>query len=34
LLKRFKEECPDVATKCGLMVGIGETKEEVFAVLG
>jgi lipoic acid synthetase len=33
LLKRFKEECPDVASKCGLMVGIGETKEEVFAVL-
>ena len=33
LLKRFKQECPDVATKCGLMVGIGETKEEVFAVL-
>lgn len=33
LLKRFKEECPDVASKCGLMVGLGETKEEVFAVL-
>ena len=33
LLKRFKEECPDVSSKCGLMVGIGETKEEVFAVL-
>ena len=33
LLKRFKEECPDVTTKCGLMVGIGETKEEVLAVL-
>lgn len=33
LLKRFKEECPDIASKCGLMVGLGETKEEVLALL-
>ncbi|CAG2160065.1 unnamed protein product [Oppiella nova] len=29
----FKEYCPDVPTKCGLMVGIGETEEEVIALL-
>jgi len=33
LLKRFKQECPEVASKCGLMVGLGETREEVLAVL-
>lgn len=33
LLKRFKQECPDVASKCGIMVGLGETREEVLAVL-
>jgi lipoic acid synthetase len=33
LLKRFKQECPDVTTKCGIMVGLGETREEVLAVL-
>ena len=33
LLQRFKQECPDVSTKCGLMVGLGETREEVLAVL-
>ena len=33
LLKMFKEYCPDVPTKCGLMVGIGETEEEVLALL-
>ena len=33
LLKRFKTERPDISTKCGLMVGLGETKEEVLAVL-
>ncbi|MDF2446350.1 MAG: lipoyl synthase [Moraxellaceae bacterium] len=33
LLKRFKQERPDITTKCGLMVGLGETKEEVLAVL-
>lgn len=33
LLKMFKEYCPDISTKCGLMVGIGETEEEVLALL-
>jgi lipoic acid synthetase len=33
LLQRFKQERPDIATKCGLMVGIGETEEEVMALL-
>ena len=33
LLQRFKQERPDIATKCGLMVGIGETEEEVLALL-
>lgn len=33
LLKRFKQERPDIATKCGLMVGIGETEEEVMSLL-
>ena len=33
LLKMFKCECPSVTTKSGLMVGIGETKQEVFDVI-
>lgn len=33
LLKRYKEKCPDVLTKSGLMVGLGETKEEIFEVM-
>lgn len=33
LLQRFKQQCPDIPTKCGLMVGLGETREEVLAVL-
>ena len=33
LLKTFKEICPDVPTKCGLMVGLGETETEVLALL-
>ncbi len=33
LLKKYKERCPDVLTKSGLMLGLGETKEEVIAVL-
>ncbi len=33
LLQRFKQMRPEVATKCGLMVGIGETEDEVFALL-
>lgn len=33
LLKLFKTHCPDIPTKCGLMVGLGETEAEVLAVL-
>lgn len=33
LLKRFKQEVPDVPTKSGLMVGLGETDEEIFEVI-
>lgn len=33
LLKRFKAEHPSVPTKSGLMLGIGETLEEVEAVM-
>ncbi|GAB1265701.1 lipoyl synthase [Aurantivibrio infirmus] len=33
LLKEFKAKRPDVRTKSGLMVGLGETKEEIFQVL-
>ncbi|HJV87178.1 MAG TPA: lipoyl synthase [Noviherbaspirillum sp.] len=33
LLKRFKEICPDVPTKSGLMVGLGETDEEILQVM-
>ncbi|GAA6135042.1 lipoyl synthase [Oceaniserpentilla sp. 4NH20-0058] len=33
LLKRYKEACPNVLTKSGLMLGIGETKEEVIQVM-
>ncbi len=33
LLKRAKEMDPDVATKSGLMVGMGETFEEILQVL-
>lgn len=33
LLKGFKEKCPDVRTKSGLMVGVGETNEEIIEVL-
>ena len=33
LLKRFKEEVPDVPTKSGLMVGLGETDEEILEVM-
>jgi lipoic acid synthetase len=33
LLKRFKEEHPYVPTKSGLMMGLGETKEEIVEVL-
>lgn len=33
LLKRFKEMSPDVVTKSGLMVGLGETMEELVQVM-
>ncbi|WP_053981850.1 lipoyl synthase [Marinagarivorans algicola] len=33
LLKKYKALRPDVLTKSGLMVGLGETKEEIFDVL-
>ncbi len=33
LLKRFKEAHPNVPTKSGLMMGLGETKEEIVEVL-
>lgn len=34
LLQSFKALCPQVPTKSGLMVGLGETDEEIDAVLG
>lgn len=33
LLKRFKEMYPDIPTKSGLMLGLGETREEVIEVM-
>lgn len=33
LLKQYKQRRPDVLTKSGLMVGLGETKEEIFQVM-
>ena len=33
LLKEFKQLCPDVPTKSGLMVGLGETDEEILQVM-
>jgi lipoic acid synthetase len=33
LLKRFKQLVPGVPTKSGLMVGLGETDEEILAVM-
>ncbi len=33
LLKRFKAEHPEVSTKSGLMVGLGETDEEILEVM-
>jgi lipoyl synthase len=33
LLKRFKELAPNVPTKSGLMVGLGETDEEILEVM-
>ena len=33
LLRRYKESAPAVMSKSGLMLGLGETKEEVMAVM-
>ena len=33
LLRRFKERHPEVPTKSGLMVGLGETNEEIMEVM-
>ncbi|MFO1337988.1 MAG: lipoyl synthase [Burkholderiaceae bacterium] len=33
LLKRFKDAVPEVPTKSGLMVGLGETDEEILGVM-
>lgn len=33
LLKRFKEAFPSIPTKSGLMVGLGETNEEILEVM-
>jgi len=33
LLRRASEMCPAIPTKSGLMLGLGETSEEVLAVL-
>ncbi|MEM8593207.1 MAG: lipoyl synthase [Pseudomonadota bacterium] len=33
LLQQYKRRCPDVLTKSGLMLGIGETKEQVIEVM-
>jgi lipoic acid synthetase len=33
LLKQFKQMCPDVPTKSGIMVGLGETDDEVRQIL-
>jgi lipoic acid synthetase len=33
LLQSFKQRCPDVPTKSGLMLGLGETHDEVLKVL-
>lgn len=33
LLQKYKQRCPEVLTKSGLMVGLGETNEEILEVL-
>jgi len=33
LLQEYKKRRPDIVTKSGLMVGLGETKEEIFEVM-
>ena len=33
LLKQFKQKCPNIPTKSGIMVGLGETPEQVFKIM-
>jgi lipoic acid synthetase len=33
LLKQFKECCPNIITKSGIMVGLGETDDEIYQIL-
>lgn len=33
LLKRFKQLCPAIPTKSGIMVGLGESNEEIYQVM-
>ncbi len=33
LLKEYKQQMPNISTKSGIMVGLGETKEEIHQVL-
>lgn len=33
LLEKYKERCPEVKTKSGIMLGLGETDEEVIEVM-
>lgn len=33
LLKNFKKACPTIPTKSGLMIGLGETNEEILKVM-
>jgi len=33
LLQQYKQRCPDVVTKSGLMLGLGETNEEIIQVM-
>jgi len=34
LLQSFRQRCPEVPTKSGLMLGLGETDDEILQVLG
>lgn len=33
LLRKYKERCPEVITKSGLMLGVGETNEQILEVM-
>lgn len=33
LLQKFKQLCPNIPTKSGIMVGLGETTEEIYQVM-